>query len=98
MKGVPLEPKSELEKWLDQYGANLNHEAKNALRTAVYEMMRAEPEHTTFEMCPHCVTEVEIPAYRASLCPECGERIVPCNECQQPCDWMEQGGCSRFPK
>ncbi|GAB6170605.1 hypothetical protein JCM15765_08800 [Paradesulfitobacterium aromaticivorans] len=91
-------PKSPLESWLEKWGINLDWEAKAALREAVHAMVTAEPERKTLEVCSNCMIEVEIPAYRASLCPECGERILPCNECQAACDWMEESGCSRFPR
>ncbi len=90
--------KSPLESWIQKWGVNLDWEAKDALREALHSMVTAEPFRTTLEECSHCMTEVEIPAYRASLCPECGRLILPCNECQNACDWMDESGCSRFPR
>ncbi len=48
------------------------------------------PKATTWEVCPECESEVVIPAYRASRCPECGRRIIPCSMCD-----MEFMDCSR---
>ena len=50
--------------------------------------MKQFPLLMTDELCPECETEVEIPAYRKSLCPNCGKEIIPCsmcNECHSPC-------------
>ncbi|TGE36854.1 hypothetical protein E4K67_17290 [Desulfosporosinus fructosivorans] len=90
--------KTPLEAWIEKWGTNLDWEAKDKLREAVEEMVLGEPERMTVEECSNCTTEVSIPAYRASLCPECGERILPCNECEEACNWMGETGCSRFPR
>jgi predicted RNA-binding Zn-ribbon protein involved in translation (DUF1610 family) len=61
-------------------------------------------EWTTFEVCPHCMNEVEIPGDRRSPCPECGVEILPCSTCFDDfgaplkCDWEEEKGCWRYPK
>ena len=89
--------KTPIEIWIETWGTNLDWEAKAKLREAVQEMVQVEPERETVDMCSSCMTEVSIPAYRASMCPECGERIMPCNECKDVCDWMDETGCSRFP-
>ena len=39
----------------------------------------------TLERCGNCDNEVEIPDNKPSLCPECGEDIVPCSACYPPC-------------
>lgn len=33
------------------------------------------------EWCPCCNTEVVIPSFGVSFCPNCGERILPCSMC-----------------
>lgn len=59
---------------------------------------------TTYEFCPHCMTEVEISSYRVSMCPNCDQEILPCSTCYddfgdfQKCDWTEKHRCWRFPK
>ncbi len=58
---------------------------------------------TTEEFCAHCEQEVIIPADRLSVCPECGEEILPCSTCcddlgHRPCNWTKEKGCWRFPK
>jgi hypothetical protein len=61
-----------------------------------------KPEDTTFEMCPHCSSEVEINASKPSPCPECGIVILPCSTCYDvqdnkcQCDWSPEGRCWRF--
>ncbi|KNZ70288.1 hypothetical protein Tfer_0848 [Thermincola ferriacetica] len=58
---------------------------------------------TTYEVCPHCMREVEIPADAKSLCPSCGREILPCSTCYdhlpgfQNCNWTQENGCWRFP-
>ena len=37
----------------------------------------------TTELCSYCECEVDIPLDRASSCPRCGNRIVPCSMCPQ---------------
>lgn len=40
----------------------------------------------TFEVCPHCDTEVELDAeLKVQTCPNCGKRIVTCSMCRA-CD------------
>jgi hypothetical protein len=61
-----------------------------------------------YEICPHCMSEVEIPADRKSLCPVCGREILPCSACRDcyhnnvdnwpDCDWTAESGCWRFKK
>jgi len=59
---------------------------------------------TTYEVCPHCMNEVEIQANERSECPNCGELILPCSTCDDElegykgCDWTEEKGCWRFNK
>jgi len=53
------------------------------------------------EWCSNCDTEVEIPDNRISACPECGESIRPCSECNpdKPCYYNEEDGtCRMFPR
>lgn len=33
------------------------------------------------EWCPCCDTEVSIPSFGVSFCPNCGELIIPCSMC-----------------
>ena len=35
----------------------------------------------TDELCPHCNNEVQILINGISICPECGEKILPCSMC-----------------
>ena len=47
------------------------------------------------EWCPFCNKEQIIPAWKASTCPTCGERIIPCSVCSG-----ESGGnvsCAECP-
>ena len=59
---------------------------------------------TTFEGCPNCGNEVEIPGNELSKCPKCQAEIFPCSTCyavadgEEQCDWDEGTGCWRFPK
>lgn len=59
---------------------------------------------TTPEMCSNCMHEVEIPADQPSMCPVCGEEILPCSTCYgeidglKACDWGNDSRCWRFPK
>ncbi|MBR4845069.1 MAG: hypothetical protein IKU98_01470 [Bacteroidaceae bacterium] len=39
------------------------------------------PHATVWEWCSYCESEVIIPAYRESHCPECGHEIIPCSMC-----------------
>lgn len=41
------------------------------------------PNATTWQWCSNCESEVVIPAYRPSRCPVCGDRIIPCNMCEE---------------
>ena len=45
-----------------------------------------------WEQCYHCNTEVKIPNDKASKCPECGNRILPCSMCN-----MDEVKCSKCP-
>ncbi len=46
------------------------------------EWMMNEP--LTMEWCPHCDTEVEIPATMdGHTCPACGKRLLPCSHCRE---------------
>ena len=55
----------------------------------------------TYEVCPHCDNEVEIPEDKPSNCPKCNEIILPCSACkllqQGKCDWDKNTRCSAFP-
>lgn len=44
------------------------------------------------EWCPCCDTEVVIPSFGVSFCPNCGERILPCSMCDT--DYID---CNRCP-
>lgn len=46
--------------------------------------------NTTTELCPHCDSEVKIPADYPSNCPNCGKTILPCSMCN-----MDQVNCNR---
>ena len=46
-------------------------------------------DEKTVELCPHCGSEVLIPIYKASPCPECGEFILPCSACDRSKDCSE---------
>ena len=58
----------------------------------------------TTECCPNCDNEVLINGDKPSVCPECGETILPCSMCPidfgsvGQCDWTEEKGCWRFAK
>lgn len=41
------------------------------------------------EFCPHCESEVEV-SELFSMCPNCGEPLVACNQCVCPTD----SGCA----
>jgi len=66
-------------------------------------MEEEQADETTYELCPHCGDEVEIPADAKSLCPSCGREILPCSTCYddlpgwRDCNWTEKNGCWRFP-
>ncbi len=57
----------------------------------------------TYELCPYCKREVQIPADRVSQCPNCQKPILPCSTCYdhidgfRDCDWSEEHRCWRFP-
>jgi len=47
---------------------------------------------TVIEWCPHCETEVDIPAKKRSDCPNCKVSILPCTHCKDigmshRCNW-----------
>ena len=44
------------------------------------------------EYCPCCDTEVVIPSFGVSFCPNCGELIIPCSMCSP--DYHD---CSKCP-
>lgn len=47
---------------------------------------------TTWEMCPHCETEVELPiVFEVQKCPVCGEWIAPCSICHP--DYADCANC-----
>ena len=46
-----------------------------------YETAKAEMNHTTFELCPHCMGESEIAIDKVGICKHCGESILPCSMC-----------------
>lgn len=46
----------------------------------------------TTEYCPCCDSEVDIPSFGVSYCPNCGERILPCSMCD-----ANMHNCSRCP-
>jgi len=57
------------------------------------------PDNMTYEVCPHCMNEVHIPADRRTACPKCGRLILPCSACDPDktvCNWTEAHGCARF--
>ncbi len=61
-------------------------------------------ESTTYEGCPHCDDEVEIPDNKPSECPNCKKVILPCSACSifdtvpsGICDWDEKTRCSEYP-
>lgn len=43
------------------------------------------------EYCPCCDTEVVIPSFGVSFCPNCGELILPCSMCDT--DYNDCGNC-----
>lgn len=49
------------------------------------------PKGHTWECCPFCNSEVVIPSYKMSFCPNCGEKIAPCNTC--PREGEDCGDC-----
>ena len=58
----------------------------------------------TFEWCPHCQDEVEIPVDKLTPCPTCGIKIRPCSACPTDtgdadtlCTWTRVKGCDPFP-
>lgn len=57
-------------------------------------------EGKTYEMCPHCDSEVCIDIDSVSPCPECGILILPCSACGSvnSCNWTEETWCGVFPK
>ena len=45
------------------------------------DVIRSDAQEYTSEYCSNCDSEQIIPADKASLCPECGEIIIPCSMC-----------------
>lgn len=57
------------------------------------ETVDAGGEYTTYEMCPLCDNEVELPwEFRIHTCPKCGKPILPCSICP-----TEYSQCSKCP-
>lgn len=58
-------------------------------------------EKTIIEWCPHCETEVEIPAHLCitQTCPNCGKEILPCSLCNNDivnCRECGEGICQKW--
>ena len=53
-------------------------------------MLEIRRVNTTFELCPICENEVEIPADHPSNCPKCNNIILPCSMCN-----MDQVDCRK---
>ena len=60
--------------------------------------------NTTFELCPECSCEIELPLDRLIDCPECGHKeVLPCSACElcldgRNCDWNEETRCTPFKR
>ena len=54
-------------------------------------------EGITYEYCPHCESEVQLPnRLGVYVCPNCGRRIVNCSMCRASQDEVE-GCCTNCP-
>lgn len=59
---------------------------------------------TTFENCPYCCKDIEIPNNKPSKCSNCGNIILPCSTCPdyasgyKNCNWTKEKGCFIYPK